>query len=140
MKIELVVVACALGIVSCCCPKGSKSTGGKSTPVVHEPATEVSVAQLLRDYKGNEVRGDGQYKNKRLRITGTVDDIKKDFTGGIYVTVGTGAQFEIPQAQCSFDDEFTAKASSLSKGDKITVECTCKGLMMNVQMDECTFH
>jgi len=103
-----------------------------------KPDVTVGIAQLLKDYKGNEVRADATYKGKRVRVTGTVDDIKKDIMDSIYVTIGTGAQFEIPQAQCYFDDDFAKKAASLEHGQKITVDCDAAGLMMNVQMKDCS--
>lgn len=87
---------------------------------------------MLADYKGNEVRADQTYKGKRLRISGTVTEIKKSFTDSIYIIMGTGrGMFEIPAAQCSFGDESTGHAASLNKGEQVTVECDCDGLLMH---------
>lgn len=102
------------------------------------PAADVPIATLLSEYKGNEVRADGLYKDKNIRVTGTVDDVKKGLGGGMYVTLGTGKQFEIPQVQCQLDDSDTNKAAALKKGAKVTVAGKVTGLLLNVQLDPCS--
>ena len=54
------------------------------------------------------------------------------------MTVGTGAQFEIPEAQCFFGDEYAGWVSSLTKGSTVMLSCTVEGLMMNVLMKNCS--
>jgi hypothetical protein len=99
----------------------------------------VPVATLLQDYKGNELRADALYKGKRLQITGKAGEFKRDITNTIFMTVGTGAPFEIPEAQCFFDDAYAAKVASLTRGERVTVLCTVAGLTMNVLMKDCSF-
>lgn len=135
--------------VSGCCGGGSRDAGGTtgtsglvpSPPekVEKGPATEVDIKTLLKEYKDNEVRADGQFKDKYVQVTGKVGDIKKDITNSIYVTLGTGAAFEIPQVQCFFDDIHAQKAASLSKGATVTVKGRVSGLMMNVLVKDCEF-
>jgi aspartyl/asparaginyl-tRNA synthetase len=100
---------------------------------------DVSIRELLKEYKDNEVRADANFKGKRIRVTGIVDDVKKNITNDIYITLGTGKQFEIPKVQCYFDDSLANQAAQLSKGARVTVEGRVKGLMMNVQVDDCEF-
>lgn len=83
----------------------------------------VRVEELLKDYKGNELRGDNKYKGKRIRVFGKVGDIKRDITGSIFVTIGTGAELEIPEAQAFFGEEYVSQASSLNKGNNVLVNC-----------------
>jgi len=99
----------------------------------------VGVAELLKDYKSNELRGDNKYKGKRIRIIGKAGEFKRDITNTIYMTVGTGERFEIPEAQCFFGDEYADAVASLTKGATVVVNCTVGGLMMNVLMKDCTF-
>jgi hypothetical protein len=99
----------------------------------------VDVAELLKDYKGNELRGDAKYKGKRLRVIGKAGDMKRDLTNTIFMTVGTGVPFETPEAQCFFADEYASSVASLTKGDTVVVNCTVAGLMMNVLMKDCAF-
>jgi hypothetical protein len=151
---------CVLGVGSCVMCVGLGAIGAKAaadkaaakatssgaapgaTPAAtaepeRAPATPVAIETLLADYHGNEVRADGLYKGKRLQVTGVVGDIKKDILDKIYVTLGTGKTFETPVVQAFFDDEHTAAVSTLNKGSKLQVECTCGGLMMNVLMNDC---
>lgn len=98
---------------------------------------EVQVHEILAAYKGNEVGADNTYKGKRVKISGVVDDVKKDILDSLYVTVGTGAQFEIPQVQAFFEDEMNDRLAKLQKGQRITVTCDIDGLMMNVIGQNC---
>jgi hypothetical protein len=102
-----------------------------------DPARRVELKTLLGEYKDNEVRADSAFKGKRLRIEGKVGDVKKDILNHPYVTVGTGQMFEIPTVQCMLDQSEVGKAAQLSKGEKVVVEGTVKGLMMNVLVDDC---
>ena len=55
----------------------------------------------------------------------------------MYVTVGTGKQFEIPTVQCTLKESNAGAATKLTKGQTITVQGDVTGLMMNVQLDDC---
>ena len=99
----------------------------------------VQIETLLSEYKGNEVRADTAYKGKVIETTGIVNTVKKDITDSIYVILGSGAQFEIPEVQCFFDDRLAKKAAALNKGDRVTVRGTVSGLMMNVLVKDCEF-
>jgi hypothetical protein len=106
-------------------------------PAEEEKAIMVPIGELLGSYKDNEIRSDAAYKDKWIQTTGLVGDVKKDILGSIYVTVGTGAVFEIPTVQCFFEKDQTEAVSSLSKGNKITVRGRVSGLMMNVLVKKC---
>jgi hypothetical protein len=94
---------------------------------------------LLGEYKDNEVRADMRYKGKVVTVAGTVTDVKRDLLGKMFVTIGTGQMFEIPEVQCFFEDEHARQAARLSKGDRATVRGTVQGLMMNVLVEDCEF-
>lgn len=118
----------------------SNSTAPTASPTV-KPATEqimaVGIDQVLSDYKGNEVAADNRYKGRLIQVTGAVGDIKKDFTNNLYVTLGTGELYEIPKIQAFFDDSMNQQLGNLRKGQKLTVVCRVKGLMMNVLAEDC---
>lgn len=97
----------------------------------------VPIEKLLGEYKDNEVRADGQFKGQLVQVTGVVGDVKKNVTDSIYVTVGTGQQFEIPEVQCFVADGQEKRAAALSKGAKVTVRGRVDGLMMNVLVRDC---
>lgn len=129
----------------CCKSNGNSSSSGSSDPAdPAEPAkpeakpVAVPIGTLLKDYKNNEVRADDQYKDKIIETTGKTGDIKKGILDGMYVTVGTGARFEIPMVQCHLGAEEAKKAAKLNKGDSITIRGRVDGLMMHVQVQDCT--
>lgn len=111
------------------------ATATESSPDIHA----VALATLLADYKSNEIRADGLYKDKWIQVTGVVGDVKKDILNDPFVTVGTGAQFEIPVLQCTLSKAAVERASRLSKGDAITIRGKVSGLMMNVLAKDCGF-
>jgi len=144
MRIAAVVavVLSSLAVSACCGgvkPDGGKGTSGGTPEPAAGPATPVDLATMLKDYKENEVRADGQYKGKFVQITGKANEIKKDFTDSIIVSVGvTGAQFEHPIANCYVGKAQTAQASALAKGAKVTVKGRVDGfVVMNVVMRQC---
>ena len=110
-----------------------------TSPRPKAAAVTVPLKELLSEYKDNEVRADSKFKGKSIETTGKVGDVKKGILGDTYVTVGTGKAFEIPMVQCFFGKDQTQKATSLSKGNKVTVRGRVDGLMMNVLVKDCEF-
>lgn len=146
----LIVLLVAIGFIA----SKTSSSSTSYTPVPVEPArtlrpdevpgnaeepaaTAVDLAAMLAEYKDNELRADGRYKGRVVLASGIVDDVKKDILGSPYITVGTGKAFEIPTLQCSLAKDQVERASALSKGEKVSIEGKVKGLMMNVQADDC---
>ncbi|WP_158621644.1 OB-fold protein [Corallococcus aberystwythensis] len=122
--------------------KGSSSSGASSSSAAPTPPPEpklVAIRTLLAEYADNEVRADSNFKDQIIQTAGVVDDVKKDITNSVYVTLGTGRQFEIPQIQCFVTDDQVKRAASLSKGTKIGVRGRVQGLMMNVLVRDCEF-
>jgi hypothetical protein len=119
------------------CGKKSKSDSSSDSPAQAESATPVAATDLMADYKANEVRGDAKWKGKLVRVTGVIGDIKKDFMDHPYVTLGSGAPFEIPEIQCSLKDGQEGAAAGLTKGTKGTFRGRVKGLILNVLVDDC---
>jgi hypothetical protein len=118
---------------------GSQGSARPAEAPKQQTAKQVDIRTLLREYADNEVRADANFKDQVIQTVGIVDDVKKDITNSIYVTLGTGKQFEIPQVQCFFDDAQAQKAATLSKGAKIGVRGRVSGLMMNVLVQDCEF-
>jgi hypothetical protein len=155
---NLVRITLILAVSSCCnagkkSPPSGETTAASSTPASgpvvpvavkrdfkDRPVAQIKVKEILDEYKNNEVRADGTYKDKIIQIRGKVEDVKKDITDSIYVTVGTGAQFEIPVVQCFVKDGEEKAASALNKGDNVTVMGHVDGLMMNVLVKDCVIN
>ena len=98
---------------------------------------KVNVRNILSAYEMNEVNADNKYKNRLVEMTGFVDDIKKDFMGDLYITLGTGKRFEVPQVQAFFDASMNSQLSNFRKGGAVTIVCRIDGLIMNVVANEC---
>jgi hypothetical protein len=109
----------------------------EEAPAAKEEVVDVRIGEILSAYKANEVGADNRYKGKLIRTTGVIDSVKKDIMDNLYVTIGTGASFEIPQVQAFFDDSMNNQLGQLQKGTKLTVVCRVDGLMMNVIGKEC---
>jgi tRNA_anti-like len=97
----------------------------------------VSIHDVLNAYKENEIRADNIYKNKYIEVTGIVSSIKKGLLGDLYITLGTGRRFEIPQIQAFFEATQKDSLLKLHKGQKISIVGKVDGLMMNVIMKKC---
>jgi len=115
----------------------------KSSSIIENPIDKikpemVSLATLLDQYKNNEVRADGLYKDKIIQTTGIVEMVKKDIINDTYVILRTDRGLEIPMVQCYFDKQFISQVSQLNPGDNITIKGHLKGLMLNVLVDKCT--
>lgn len=124
----------------------TKEAPDKATPPAHvsivDSAAPVEVpvikaADIIADYKANEVRADAKWKDRTVKIVGFVGDIKKDILGGSYITVGMGAALEFPRVQCSLAKGQEEAAMDLSKGQGVAIRGRVAGLLGNVQIREC---
>jgi hypothetical protein len=110
-----------------------------SHPAQPAQATTVQIGTLLSEYRTNEVRADSAYKGQWVTTTGIVGEVKKDVLDSVYITVGTGEEFEIPEVQCFVANDQIGAAARFSKGNKVTVTGRVDGLMMNVLEKDCRF-
>lgn len=111
----------------------SSSQSEQAEPVVE--TVKITAKELMDAYNENGVKADNEYKGKILEVTGIVDTIDKDILDTVYVTIGTGAQFEW-NVQCYFKDEGEiAKAAELSPGEEVTIIGECDGkAILNVDL------
>lgn len=77
---------------------------------------------LYQEYDENEVVADEKYKDKKIAVTGTIQDIGKDVMDDAYITLNTDNYGIV---QCSFNNSKMVR--TLSKGDRITVVGNCSG-------------
>jgi hypothetical protein len=96
----------------------------------------VTAIDLYDDYQANEVAADNKYRNKRLLVTGVVDEITKDFLDTPIVTLMTGSEFFYVSASFPKDD---IKVAELSKGWQVTLECRGQGMILGTPfLDRCS--
>ena len=109
-----------------------------AAPVATAPPIEVSARKLFKEYDANEVSADDSYKGKRLRVTGTVQSIDKDFMNHVMIRLGTGNQF-IP-VDARMEDSEKSNAARLTKGTTVTLICTGHGRTIGrPQLKDCGF-
>lgn len=112
-------------------------TTSSTSAITQEEITHVRIGDILSAYENNEIGADNRYKGEVIQVTGIISSIKKDIMDNLYVTLGTGQQFEIPEVQAFFDDSMSYQLGSLDTGNRLTVVCRIDGLMMNVIARDC---
>ncbi|MDR1811214.1 MAG: NINE protein [Candidatus Fibromonas sp.] len=118
--------------------KGDSSVDNVATPKSKQivPIAELSAGQLLKAYDDNEVAADNNYKGEWIKVYGSVESIGKDILDQPYVTLKTG-QYEIRSVQIFFEDN--SQLGNIKKGQSITVVGRCKGMMMNILIEDAFF-
>lgn len=103
-----------------------------------EPAELIAVTarELFTAYDKNEVAADKQFKGKMLEVTATVSSIDSGFSDDAVVQLNTGNDFQTVSAQG--DETFTDIASTLNKGQEVTMICQGAGEIIGSPMlDNC---
>ncbi|HAT2611340.1 TPA: hypothetical protein I8235_004385 [Kluyvera intermedia] len=86
-----------------------------------ESVHRTTAKELVELYKANEVAADDKIGGRKVEVTGTVQDITKNFANDVVLKLESGNRF-MPVSLSMSDSEKT-KASKLIKGQKITVIC-----------------
>lgn len=97
------------------------------SPYIPKVDVEINASDLYAAYHANEVSADEQYKGKRISITGTIGMIGKDVFDNPYISFRIGY---LQGVNCYFSDENNKIISQLSKGQKITIIGTCRGMTL----------
>jgi hypothetical protein len=117
---------------------GPKQKSGQYAAPVQSPdgVYSLGAVQLWRDYEQNEVAADARYKDQRLRVTGTVVNIERDYEGRPVVHLfGGNAIFPTVVRLNKADLPAVAR---LKKGDQIVVRCIGAGREMRMpQLERC---
>ncbi|EPD0095646.1 TPA: hypothetical protein JX679_001108, partial [Escherichia coli] len=89
-------------------------------------------------YDANEVAADNEIGGRKVEITGTVQEIAKNFTNDVIVRLESGNRL-LP-VMLSMEDSEKPKASKLKKGQKIVVTCEKMQLFIGAPSgSNCTF-
>jgi hypothetical protein len=99
------------------------------------PAIRIQAADLESAYLENEVRADSDFKGRRVELLGKVEKVGVDIAGSPYILLaGSGLG-----VQATFSKDGAAALSSLHKGESVFLKCTCRGKLIFVQVDGCSF-
>lgn len=108
------------------------------SPLGDDPGLQVDLADVLSEYKNNEVRADGKLKGKVIHVSGSAQDIKKNAFDHIYIVIRTGAAWEHPDLHCLVAKSQQSKASEVDKGDTIVVRGRVNGMVLtSVMLQDC---
>ncbi len=120
------------------------SGSGTTAAAANQPAAsaqapmQVTADTLYSAYNQNQVAADAKYKGNLVEVTGVIGSIGKDILNNPYVTLNTG-EYSLPSVQCMFSQADESKLTSLSSGQRITLEGTVSGETLTlVEVDGCT--
>jgi putative nucleic acid binding protein len=117
---------------------GSKEKSAQLAAPVMSPdgLLNVGAVRLWRDYEENEVAADTRYKGQRLRVTGTVLGIERDYEGRPVLHLLSGNPIFLTMATLNKAD--LPAAARLKKGDQVVVRCIGAGREMRMpQLERC---
>jgi len=123
-------------ILGCTLPQNKQGgSGSSSTPNPSAPPISVTALALASAYDENEVAADEKYNGKVLIVSGTVESIDT-VLGSTSVTL-KGKEMSIVGVQCFVDDSQKSAVARLKKGGQATVQGTCDGKSLNVELKDC---
>ncbi|QBC01108.1 OB-fold protein [Enterobacter cloacae] len=95
--------------------------GKPKVPASDEGIYRTTAKALAELYSANEVAADDKIGGRKVEVTGTVQDITKNFANDVVLKLESGNRF-MP-VSLSLADSEKSQASKLKKGQKITVTC-----------------
>lgn len=108
---------------------------------------EVSAPELLKQYTTDEAKANEKYTDKKIVVSGTIKMFSKASGGweiflesANYSDVLSAITSNIRSVICKFPDSESNKLAQLRSGQEIRVTGTCKGLMINVKIENCTLN
>ena len=88
-------------------------------------------SELVAAFDHNEAISDSLYFYKVLAVTGRVQKVRKDETGGYSVTLGVPLTGEAA-VECQLDGQFNQQYTTLQPGDSLRVLGICAGKLQRV--------
>jgi len=104
--------------------------GVLATPAT--PAVEVDAVALWLAYNQAPAKADLRFKDRPLRVTGTVRSVERDYEGRIVVRLNTGDAYDTVNARMSFRND--AAATTLGKGRPATLTCIGRGALIGAPL------
>lgn len=121
-------------------PEQSQVADGKpKVPASDDGIYRTTAKALAELYSANEVAADDKIGGRNVEITGTVQDITKNFTDDVVLKLESGNRF-MP-VSLSMEGSQKTQASKLKKGQKIVVTCGKMRLFIGAPSgSDCTFN
>lgn len=124
---KIVVGLFVLGMIGAFMGKNNQDAPQAPKPAT-KPVEIISITseQLYKEYEANEVAADLKYKDKTLKVSGTIRDIGKTIGDKPYLNLATGT-FSHQVIVMFPADTYNEKLASYKKGAAIEVTGMCTG-------------
>lgn len=102
----------------------------------------VTAEQMFSTYDKNQIKGDKEYINQKLLVSGKIEQIKSSVGNKpvIFMKAGKNALISTVNAAFKNPDEDIDKIVNLEKGQKIVLLCTGGGVVLNSPfLNDCEF-
>lgn len=105
-------------------------------------ATEVSVEDLYNTYDQNEAKGNQTFKDKFVKLTGTVQSVDGNLTDtSSIIKIDTPDEYDLSPIWCHIleaDTQSNNLASKLSEGNSVTVTGKVDGILLgSIMLRKC---
>lgn len=100
---------------------------------IEKPIEIISITseQLYKEYEANEIAADQKYKNRAVKVSGTLRSIGKTIGDKPYLNLSTGAFSH--QVMVLFPaDQYNDKLATFKRGDRIELTGTCTGMTLGM--------
>lgn len=98
---------------------------------------EISAPELLKQYTTDETAADKKYTGKEIIITGRISSFGES---GSKYQVFLEVSSLVRNVICEFPESAANKLANLRKGQEVRITGTCNGLMINVNVKNCTLN
>lgn len=100
---------------------GSSAPTTQAAPPTPRKVTKVTADQLFNAYNNNEVATDEALKGTDVEVTGRVQEVAKDFTDSIVISLATSNEF-MP-ARMNMEDSEKGQSIKLRPGNTVSIVC-----------------
>ena len=127
------LIYCGLALLLSCRSSGKKSDGGVRGSQASYTLTAVGLSEA---YAADPVAADAKYKDRVIFVTGSVDHVETDLTGGYTVSLRCGSEW-YDVLTCKFSKTQEAALQRLTTGSYVRVKGRCSGRSPVLTIGEC---
>lgn len=120
-------------------PEAVEAVEEETEPVkIIQPDMEITVEELLATYTADEAAAEDKFKDKVLKITGTVGRIEvRDYLDFDYINLTNAEGNILEHVRCFFAKESGPELNQLEIGQRITVQGTYDGSIISMRLKGC---
>lgn len=113
----------------------TNSTTEKVETTTKDPIVYVTVDEMIKDFKANEVAAEKKYKDQLVAVKGTIYSINVDMFGATCIMLDGHNGIQV--VQCYMKDSEEDRVAELNVGDKITLVGEYNSYSYHVLMQWC---